>query len=325
VDEDDDDDDDEEVYPLEDVSDSDDSSDGFDQMMLDDVDFEDVGGTTYITAAEASSETSEGRENARKHPAILRANRQIFAEASSVFYTEATLILDSGDIFCCAKKPGKLEFGVPNDESPWRHNPVYGVGKTNTNGVVTYATPKMGGLLDPHVFARFRNILFEASFDYLHMQSVDFWIDDETFVVNPEDAADFRRLMRKSPIMKDFVKILSNSPFISRLCVRLGMEIMPRSNFMDEEMDTDGDTDNMEDKAELIMEKANERATEMFLDSKICDALLKLENVRNFEFKLDLDNHQDGTEYEPLPRHVELFKEMKEKIEGNFKASEAMA
>jgi hypothetical protein len=307
---------------LDDISDSDDSSDGFDQMMLDDVDFEDIGGREYITAAEANSETSQDREDAKKHPTILRVNQQIFAEASSVFYTEATLILEPGDIFCCAKKPGDLKIGTPN-ESPWRHNPVHGVGKTNANGVVTYNTPEMGGLLDPHVFSRFRNILFDASFDYLQMQYVEFWIDDETFVVKPEDAANFGKLVRASPIMKDFVKILSNSPFISTLSINLGVEVMAASNFMEQEMDDDSETD--DDRAELIMEKSNERATEMFLDSKICDTLLKLENVRNFQFKIVLDDYQDDTEYEPLPRHVELFKEMKEKIEGNFKASEAVA
>jgi hypothetical protein len=316
-------DDDEELHHLGSVSDSDGSSDGFDQMMLDEGLFEDYCGRTYITAAEANSESSENRENARKHPTILRANRQIFAEASAVFYTEATLILDPGDIFCCAKKPEDLKFGAPNDDSPWRHNPVYGVGKTNANGVVTYATPEMRGLLDPHVFARFRNILFDACFDYLQMHYVDFWIDDETFVVNPEDAANFRKLVRTSPIMKDFVKILSNSPFISTLSIQLGVEVMAASNFMEQEMDDESDTD--EGKGELIMEKSNERATEMFLDSNICDALLKLKNVGNFEFKIVLDDQQDDTEYEPLPRHVKLFKEMKEKIEGNFKELEAVA
>jgi len=73
------------------------------------------------------------------------------------------------------------------------------------------------------------------------------------------------------------------------------------------------------------MEKSNERATEMFLDSNICNALLKLKNVRSFEFKTVLGDQQDDTEYEPLPRHVKLFKEMKEKIEGNFKELEAVA
>ena len=64
-------DDDEELHHLGDVSDSDDSSDGFDQMMLDDVVFKDDRGRAYITATEANSETSEDRENAKKHPAIL--------------------------------------------------------------------------------------------------------------------------------------------------------------------------------------------------------------------------------------------------------------
>jgi hypothetical protein len=128
----------EEAHTVDDVSDSDDSSDGFDQMMLDDVMFDDFGGGEYNLAAEANSVSSEDEENFKQHPAILRANRQIYAEASSLFYTEARLILDTGDIFCCIKKPGDLKFGEPN-KSPWRHNPVHGVGKKNAKGVVTYS------------------------------------------------------------------------------------------------------------------------------------------------------------------------------------------
>jgi hypothetical protein len=47
-------------------------------------------------------------------------------------------------------------------------------------------------------------------------------------------------------------------------------------------------------------------------------------NVRNFEFKIELDFHEDDKPYMPLSRHVNMFRDMKEKIEGNFKEPEAV-
>jgi len=102
-------------------------------------------GREYVSDWELDPITAADLENDKKYPAILRANRQIYNEASSLFYTEATLVVDPEDIFCLAKKPYALNFGVPSDEPVWRYDPLKSVGKMNENGRVTYETLEMGG------------------------------------------------------------------------------------------------------------------------------------------------------------------------------------
>lgn len=278
------------------------------------------GGKESVNDWENLPSTVEDDNDFKKHPAILRTNRQIYDEASSLLYTEATLTLDPGDIFCLAKRPHALMFGTPN-EMPWRHNPLNGLGKKDENGVVTYDTPQTGGLMEPHVFARFQKIFFDGFFDIEHTQNVELWIDDDTYVIKAEDAAKYQRVLRRSNIIKDLVQILSNSPLIKRLEISLEVEVMAGSNLlMEEPLEESGDeADEMDMKVDKIEEIANEKATELFLDSKICDPLLKLSNVYTFDFRFGFEHREKGEEYKPLPRHVNLLRDMKATIEANFK------
>lgn len=50
-------------------------------------------------------------------PAILRTNRQIYQEASSLLYTEGVLVVEATDIFALANKPWSLEFGIAASDS----------------------------------------------------------------------------------------------------------------------------------------------------------------------------------------------------------------
>jgi len=274
-------------------------------------------GREYIMSEDADIFSPKDFENSRKHPAILRVNRQISFEASSVLYSEGTLVLEPGDIFCLRDK--MLRFGDRND-NPWRHNPLEGVGKLNEKGQTIYDTPATPpGLMEPHVFARFQKIVFDANFDFLSTQHIEMWINDETFVVNPEDAENFRKILRSSPIIKDFVIIISNSPKINSLKICLEVELMVSSSLMMEEVPSDDEeADDAEERVDKLMDIGNERATEIFMDSNICEPLLKLTNVRNFEFNF-FEDREDDERYTPLEKHVELIREMKETIEANFK------
>merc|ERR1712093_282047 len=135
--------------------------DDTDQSDSDSDDDMEGGGGEYITAAEANPFTAEDYEAYRKHPAILRTNRQIYSEAISMFHTEAILVVEPGDIFCLSDNPQDLKFGAAH-QGVWRHNPLLGFGR-EVNGTVVYDSPEIeGGLLEPHVFARFQKILFDA-------------------------------------------------------------------------------------------------------------------------------------------------------------------
>lgn len=98
----------------------------------------------------------------RRFPAILRANRQIYSEASSLLYTELNMHLQPGDVLCM--KIGKDI--VKASERLWRHNPLQGIGSTNPSGQTAYATPELNGVMEPHVLARFKKTTFELDFNW---------------------------------------------------------------------------------------------------------------------------------------------------------------
>ncbi|KAE8441771.1 hypothetical protein EG329_004329 [Mollisiaceae sp. DMI_Dod_QoI] len=301
---------DEEEWTDEDSEDRD-TEDEFDEMLWD-------GGKEYFTTAEANPFTKSEYDNFKRHPAILRTNHQIYSEASSLLYTEAVLSVSPGDIFCLRKKPKALAFGIRHADV-WRYNPLQGTGIQEGCKVV-YDTTAMGGAMEPHVFARFQKIYFDANFDFEHTQCVELWIDDDTHVIRSDDAAAYQKILRSSSVMKDFVKLLSKSRQITHLEICLEVEVMANSNLMMEEMPEDEeDADEAEDKVDRLMDIASEKATELFLDSKICDPLLKLSNVKTFQFEIGFEDGEEDEVYKPPQKYLDLFQSMKKQIEGNFK------
>jgi hypothetical protein len=276
----------------------------------------------HISGEEVDGFTKEDYAAFRRYPAILRVNRQIYDEASSLIYTEGVLVVEPADVFALAKKPHALEFGVPAYDI-WRHHPLRDPGVVQQNGEVKYNTqPAEEGKMYPHVFARFQKIYFDANFDFEHTQNVELWIDDSTHIIRKEDGDVFQQTLRESTIMKDFVKLLSQSPVINSLEIVLEVEVMTNSNLMMEEVDEQDDHfEETEDKIDRLMDVSNERATELFLDSGVCETLLELDNVQKFNLKIGFQdrNEEEEEKYELLPRHEHMLKEMKIAVEGNFK------
>lgn len=107
-------------------------------------------------------------EHPRIHSQILRVNHQVYQESSSVLYSEATFVLDPEDILCLSKTKVRpygaapFEHFDPPLNKLWRYDPRKGVGCRNRKGDIVYKTPKSEGVLDPHVFARFRKIKFDS-------------------------------------------------------------------------------------------------------------------------------------------------------------------
>ncbi|KAL2059718.1 hypothetical protein VTL71DRAFT_10210 [Oculimacula yallundae] len=300
----------------EDISDKDEEDSDSDSDS--DADME--GGKEYVTAAEANMFAAEDYEAYKKHPAILRTNKQIYTEAITMFHEEAILVVEPGDIFSLSDKPEDLDFGAAH-EAVWRHNPLQGFGR-NVNGSVVYDSPEIeGGLLEPHVFARFQRILFDANFDFEHTQNVELWIDDDTHVIRKDDAEKFQKLIKSSRILKDFVKVIEHSKLTS-LEISLEVEVMANSNMMMQEMldDSDDEAEEVEDKIDKLMEVANERCTEMFLDSGVCDPLASLTSVQAFDLTFGFEHREEDDKYKPLPRHVKMIAQMKKHIEGQYEA-----
>ena len=264
-------------------------------------------------------------EDLKRNLAILRTNRQIHSEASSLFYSEALLALEPGDIFCLAKNPFDLQFGYPNDMA-WKHNPLKGIGRKNKAGVVRYDSPQLQGDVEPHIVAKFQKIFFDADFGEEHTAGIELWIDDDTHEIREDDATCAKRLIQSSLIFKHLTKILSNSPRITHLEISLEVEVMAASNLIiavedfdeHEDMDEDEATET-EMKADRIMEIANFKAREIFIDSKVMKPLLKLSNVASFTFKFGFEWLEEEEAYKPPARYVKLLKTMRDRIESNFK------
>lgn len=92
---------------------------------------------------------------------ILRVSRQIYVEASSVLYKELGIVVRPGDVLSLLDDPsGDI---VDCNKKVWRHNPLYGTGVNDGSGKRIYAKPEMDGLVEPHVFARFRHVVFSMS------------------------------------------------------------------------------------------------------------------------------------------------------------------
>ena len=277
-----------------------------------------------------SGDDEDDDEDDFRDMAILRTNRQIHNEAQSLFYSEAILILEPGDIFSLVKKPQNLRFGYPNPLA-WKHNPLFGIGKKDKNGVVSYGTSQLLGDIEPHVFAQFQKISFEAYFDDEHTQNLEMWIDDDTHVLKPEDANTFKRMIRSSSVFKDLFTILFNSHKITFLEVKgIEVEIMANSNLIMADLEDETETDEEDEaylesqaKVDKITEIANQKATELLLDSKIMEPLLKLTNVSNCEFKFGFEHLLGEEAYKPPEKYVRLLRRMKEKIESNFTEPES--
>jgi hypothetical protein len=112
--------------------------------------------------------------------------------------------------------------------------------------------------------------MFDANFDTEHTQRIELWINDNTHVVRKKDATEFKKILRKSTLMKDLVQLLSWSKRIIDWDFRLELEVMLSLDLMLQEMG-EKSHDELDEQIDVVTEAANERATEIFLDSGICE------------------------------------------------------
>lgn len=275
--------------------------------------------------------------NVRRFPAILRTNRQIYSEALSLLYTELELHLQPGDVLCM--NTGKDI--VKASERVWRHNPLQGIGTTNPNGQTIYPKPELDGPMEPHVLARFKKIIFEMDFSW-EMETLEAETDrnaegeqnvqdpiapslfvNEDLTINPEDEAKLLAFYRRSTIIHQLVKILSNSSDIVRLDMRLDVEVLCHDHII---LDSDSENDDESNEATRNTDVANERAIEIFLDSGLLKPLEKLSVVRSFNFEFDRPDFTDRESsveqgwgfWKPKPEYGRMLSDLKQKIERNY-------
>lgn len=270
----------------------------------------------------------------QRNMAILRTNRQIYIEVTSVLHAGLRLVLQPGDVLCL--NTGKDI--VRASESVWRHNPLLDIGTTSIDGQTVYATPELDGVMEPHVLARFTKITFYMAFQwatgYLEArETYDTERDQTTLIapglfvnddltVNPEDEAKLLAFYKRSTIIHQLVKILSNSPKIVSLEMDLFMSIHTDYDMdSDSDMSTDMSSD-LEDEPSETAKKfysAGVRAVDLFVDSGLLAPLEKLSNVQSFKFDItpqDID--RNGYQYTSSPKQAKMLRALKQTIERNY-------
>ena len=87
------------------------------------------------------------------------------------------------------------------------------------------------------------------------------------------------------------------------------------------DIDSDSDSDAVETESmsrhNLMTAVANERATELILDSGLLAPLEKLSNVQSFQFEFKTQD-RNGELYKPTAKHLGLLMDLKRKIERNY-------
>ena len=255
----------------------------------------------------------------RRYPNILRINRQIYSEASSILYSELRVNLQPGDVLCM--KTGKDI--AKASEKVWRHNPLDGIGTTDETGQTVYSKPRLDGVMEPHVLAHFKKFAFELDINWeveldqrlRENHTVQPSVPPSLFVhenmtVDPQDEANLLAFYRKSTLIHQLVKILSNSPDIVSLHVSFDFRVYVRDC-----KELDAYYHEAEDFKKVDL--ANERAMEIYMDGGFFAPLEGLSNVRSLEFQF-IQTSYDGEDYEPKERHERMLTDLKQKIKDNY-------
>lgn len=79
--------------------------------------------------------------------------------------------------------------------------------------------------------ARFTKVVFHADFDFDAKES--FLYIDEDFNIDADTEARFLAFLRRSTLMKHFITLLSNSPFVDELSVYLDVEVLSSYDMME--------------------------------------------------------------------------------------------
>ncbi|TGO25564.1 hypothetical protein BPAE_0077g00100 [Botrytis paeoniae] len=274
---------------------------------------------------ETDSTSSDGSDFAVKYrmwPEIMRVNKQIYEEASSMFFTEATVVICCNDLFFFNNKI--FELGNMYGKNPWRHNPLTAVAKKLPNGTIQYDQEDLGGWVEPHMVAKFQKVLFDCALEEEHTENVTLFLDIETGKFDSEDETRFRNCISNLTFVKDFVKVLSKSPVVNKLTINVIVEVTAETRLDAESIDSDDEDalNEMEDKQSKADLEANKAATDVFMDCGIFKPLEHLKNVRKLEFRTGFADFVPAIDYKPKEKYQLMANKLKSLVEGNFKAPE---
>lgn len=228
-------------------------------------------------------------------------------------------------------RPGDVIFSdvwraiVEPSDKIWRSCPIHPAAKSPIKGIGCKGA-NLGGTMEPHVFAKFEKIAFSADL-YLfkdagreHVSWPVLFVDED-FRTSRESEDSFTARLKGevanrppvSDIFQQFVDVLVKSAHISHLEVSLGVEINSMYRLPLE------DGDDLEEGIEESINIANERGVGLVLEAGVLNPLKQLDNVKCFSVSFDMLPCND-IEFQPKHKHLDIIKDLKNTIEGNFLA-----
>lgn len=239
---------------------------------------------------------------------ILRTCRQIYAEASPLFYSMLEVIITPEQVV-------DLDVGVEYIQRRANMKPIR---PHYEEGI--FPTLGWDSQLDFAAWSKIEKIHFEADYNFLLIDKSPSLHVDEHFHTHPIDEARLMLFMKRTQTVENLVSLLATLPRLRQLSLSLAIEVRPRLELP---------FDDEDEEAEILdfkkMSVANERATELFIECGMLDPLRKLSNVQKFEFEVQSESSDDDVDFTALkPKHARMVEDLKGVIEHNWVAKNSI-
>ncbi|KAK6597386.1 hypothetical protein H4I95_09657 [Botrytis cinerea] len=243
------------------------------------------GGTATRTKDGGNSDGTDFAVKYRMWPEILRVNKQIYEEASSMFFTEATIVICCNDLFFLSNKA-------------FRMGTIFG-------GTIQYDQEDLGGWLEPHMFAKFQKVVLDCALEVEHTENIS-------------------QLHTQFDLRQGLCQDLSKSSVVNQLTINVLVEVTAETRLDAESIDTEDEEEmeEMDEKQDMADLEANIAATEIFMDCGLFKTLRHLKNVRKLEFRTGFADFEPPVDYKPKEKHQIMAQKLKSLVERNFKAPE---
>ncbi|KAK3175901.1 hypothetical protein OEA41_007223 [Lepraria neglecta] len=192
------------------------------------------------------------------------------------------------------------------------------------NSHIYYESECTDSDMESYIFARFKRSIFNADFPVDEYRELPKLYIDENLRGKSENEVKFKDYIKSATVIQRLIRLLSNSPLINHLEISLNFEVYVDYDYSNSSDDDGSNFDNegfttWERKIQNITEAANERVTELFLESGLLDPLQKLSNVQSFAITFDRISYRSSdTPWQPPPRHASTIEELKKTIEMNW-------
>ena len=313
------------------------------------------GGAQHLSFEELLLGFASKAPRVKRHLSILRTNRQVYDEASALLHSDLTIGVSPGYALALTATPGNAV--VSQSTKIWRHVKKKGRDVRNTQPQTVYKPYLASNLMQSHVFARFEKLYYNGRFDFSCDASAPAIQINDDLSTRAEDETKFTSYLTTATcppqlfkgathLLQDVCKqkpkgaavspmsgitvtnattadvfrklgdLLSTSSFIRDLEIHLDISV-GCATWYDEIYP--GEDEYWEQRATLDQRTgaANERATELFLESGVLDPLRKLSNVKGFSLKIYTQG-LDGLIMRPKEKHSCMMESLKEVIENNW-------